>query len=220
MALALFDLDNTLLNGDSDHGWGMFLATAGIVDPIQQKIKQDFFYEQYLSGELDIYEFCEYQFEVLANNSLEDLKAWHSQFMHDVIEPMITSGKAELLDKHRALGDEIVIITATNDFVTAPIAKRLDVPNLLATTAEFDGERYTGKLSGTPCFQDGKITRLEKWLAQQDRKLDKESLRGSYFYSDSINDLPLLELVETPVAVTPDDKLRQHALNLRWDIID
>jgi len=140
--------------------------------------------------------------------------------MRDVIEPMILTGKANLLERHRTNGDEIVIITATNDFVTTPIAERLGVTNLLATTAEFDGKRYTGKLSGTPCFQDGKIKRLEQWLAEKDRKLDKETLKGSHFYSDSINDLPLLKLVETAIAVTPDDKLRQHALDLGWDIID
>lgn len=220
MALALFDLDNTLLNGDSDHGWGMYLAEIGAVDPIEQKEKQDFFYQQYLDGELNIEEFCEYQFQILASTPLVKLNEWHNGFMEAVIKPMIQSGKAGLLDKHREAGDEILIITATNDFVTTPIAKLLGVDTILATTAEFDGYRFTGKLSGTPCFQDGKIKRLEQWLENQGRQLTDETLAGSYFYSDSINDLPLLEIVETPIAVTPDEKLRKHAVDHNWDIID
>lgn len=219
MALALFDLDNTLLNGDSDHGWGMFLAEVGAVDPVQQKAKQDYFYQQYLAGTLDILEFCEYQFEVLANTSIKQLKVWHAQFMAEVIEPMIESGKRELLIKHQEAGDTIAIITATNDFVTAPIASRLGVETILATTAEFIDGRYTGKVAGTPCFQTGKITRLQQWLESNGSGLE-DSLKGSTFYSDSINDLPLLELVENPVAVTPDDKLRAHAQELHWPIID
>lgn len=219
MALALFDLDNTLLNGDSDHGWGMFLASVGAVDPELQKHKQDYFYQQYQSGELDIYEFCEFQFEVLANTPLEQLKAWHSNFMDSVIEPMIESGKASLLAKHQNAGDTVVIITATNDFVTTPIAKRLGVETILATTAEFKDGKFTGKVAGTPCFQGGKILRLDQWLASQGINL-ADAMKGSFFYSDSINDLPLLEQVETPIAVTPDDKLRSHAEKLHWQIID
>ncbi len=215
MALALFDLDNTLLNGDSDHGWGMYLASVGAVDPVVQQQKQDYFYQQYLDGTLNITEFCEYQFEVLANTPLAQLNEWHQGFMQDVIEPMITSGKAHLLDKHRAAGDDIVIITATNDFVTAPIAKRLGVDTLLATTAEFIDGKYTGNVSGTPCFQEGKITRLMQWLQNNDKVF-----ADSVFYSDSINDLPLLEKVDTPIAVTPDDRLRAHAEKLHWQIID
>lgn len=219
MALALFDLDNTLLNGDSDHGWGMFLASVGAVDPIQQKKRQDYFYQQYLDGELDAYEFCKYQFEVLSNTPTEQLQAWHAQFMAEVIEPMIESGKADLLTKHQQAGDTILIITATNDFVTTPIATRLGVDTLIATTAEFKNGKYTGEVEGVPCFQDGKITRLRQWLKSQDLD-EKDALQGSTFYSDSINDLPLLELVDNPVAVTPDDKLRAHAEKLHWPIID
>jgi len=127
MALALFDLDNTLLNGDSDHAWGMYLAKIGAVDAQEQKIKQDYFYQQYLDGTLDIYEFCEFQFSVLAQTPLSQLKEWHDDYMRTMIEPMITTGKADLIEKHRVVGDDIIIITATNDFVTAPIAKRLGV---------------------------------------------------------------------------------------------
>lgn len=215
MALALFDLDNTLLNGDSDHSWGMYLAEIGAVDPEIQKQKQDFFYQQYLAGELDIYEFCEFQFSVLTQHSLEQLHTWRADFLKTVIEPMILNGKAELLERHREVGDDLIIITATNDFVTAPIAKRLNVPTLIATQAEVINGVYTGKLSGTPCYQAGKVSRLNTWLDQQGKKFE-----NSYFYSDSINDLPLLELVDTPIAVTPDNRLRAHAQQLNWQIID
>lgn len=215
MALALFDLDNTLLNGDSDHGWGMYLAKVGAVDAVEQKIKQDEFYQQYLNGILDIHEFCEYQFSVFTQHSIEQLKYWHADFMLNVIEPMVTTGKASLLKKHRDNGDDIVIITATNDFVTAPIAKRLGVDTLIATQAEIINGQFTGKLKGTPCFQNGKVTRLNQWLESNGKAFE-----NSFFYSDSINDLPLLELVDTPIAVTPDDRLRAHAQKHHWKIID
>ena len=215
MALALFDLDNTLLNGDSDHGWGMYLAEVGAVDPVEQKQKQDHFYQQYLDGKLDIFEFCEYQFSVFTRYPLQQLYRWRSEFMTEVIEPMIENGKPELIEKHREAGDDILIITATNDFVTAPIAERLGVPTLLATQAEFIDGVYTGKVAGTPCFQGGKVTRLEEWVQNNDKELT-----DSIFYSDSINDLPLLEVVDTPIAVTPDDRLREHAEKLHWEIID
>jgi len=215
MALALFDLDNTLLNGDSDHAWGMYLAKIGAVDPEEQKTKQDYFYQQYTQGTLDIYEFCEFQFSVLAQTPLSQLKEWHDDYMSTMIEPMIETGKANLIEKHRAAGDDIVIITATNDFVTAPIAKRLEVETLIATQAEYVNGSFTGQVKGTPCFQDGKILRLNEWLKQENKKME-----DSYFYSDSINDLPLLKVVDQAIAVTPDDKLRAHALEVGWPIID
>lgn len=215
MALALFDLDNTLLNGDSDHAWGMFLVEIGAVNAAEHSAKQEYFYQQYLDGSLDIHEFCEFQFRVYAENTLEQLQIWQQQFMHEIIEPMVNSGKSELVETHRAAGDELLIITATNDFITTPIAKRLGVDTLIATQAEFSDGRYTGKLTGVPCFQDGKVTRLKQWLDNT-----QLSLAGSYFYSDSINDLPLLEIVSHPIAVTPDDKLRRHAEQLHWQIID
>lgn len=215
MALALFDLDNTLLNGDSDHSWGLYLAEIGAVDRELHEAKQDLFYQQYLAGELDIQQFCDFQFAILTQHPLDQLYAWRADFLNTVIEPMILNGKADLLEKHRDAGDEILIITATNDFITAPIAERLGVPTLLATQAEFIDGAYTGKLNGTPCYQAGKVSRLNTWLNQQGKRLE-----NSYFYSDSINDLPLLELVDIPIAVTPDDKLRAHALAANWQIID
>jgi len=215
VALALFDLDNTLLNGDSDHAWGMYLAKIGAVNADAQKEKQDYFYKQYLAGTLDILEFCEFQFSVLTKHSIDQLNAWHKDFMSYEIEPMIASGKAHLLDKHREAGDDILIITATNDFITRPIADRLKVDTLIATQAEFINGRFTGKVAGTPCFQAGKIARLEEWL-----NINKKPFQNSYFYSDSINDLPLLEKVDTPIAVTPDDSLRKHAQTHNWEIID
>lgn len=215
MALALFDLDNTLLNGDSDHGWGMFLAKVGAVDAAEQKDQQDKFYQQYQDGVLNILEFCEFQFSVLTQYSAAQLDEWHAQFMLEIIEPMIKSGKADLLEKHKKAGDDIIIITATNDFVTGPIASRLGVDTLIATEAEKVNGLFTGRVAGTPCFQNGKVTRLNEWL-----KANGKIFRDSYFYSDSINDLPLLELVDTPIAVTPDDRLRAHAKKLHWQIID
>jgi len=215
VALALFDLDNTLLNGDSDHAWGMYLAQIGAVDADLQKEKQDYFYQQYLSGNLDIFEFCEFQFSVYTKYSLEQLNVWHQDFMSSVIEPMIESGKSNLLDKHREADDDILIITATNNFITEPIAKRLGVDTLIATQAEFVNGAFTGKVAGTPCFQDGKITRLNEWLDKNNKRFE-----NSYFYSDSINDLPLLKIVDTPIAVTPDDSLREYAKSHLWQIID
>lgn len=215
MALALFDLDNTLLNGDSDHSWGLYLAAIGVVDANEQQRRQDQFYQQYVDGVLDIYEFCEYQFSVYTQFSLDQLHRWRDEFIQTVIEPMIQSGKPELLDSHRDAGDDILIITATNDFITRPIADRLGVKTLLATQAEFVNGRYTGKVSGTPCYQDGKVARLQEWLLQNNKRLD-----DSTFYSDSINDLPLLEVVQTPIAVTPDERLRAHAEKYQWQIID
>jgi len=215
VALALFDLDNTLLNGDSDHSWGMYLADIGAVDPKRQKEKQDFFYQQYLAGELNIHEFCEFQFSVLTRNSIEQLHKWRHDFLDTVIEPMIQNGKADLLKPHQEAGDDILIITATNDFITAPIAERLNVPTLIATQAELVDGKYTGKVTGTPCYQAGKITRLNQWLKEHNKEF-----KDTTFYSDSINDLPLLELVDRPVVVTPDDKLRAHAIERNWTIID
>ena len=214
MALAIFDLDNTLLHGDSDHAWGEFLVQKGIVEEASFKEANDHFYEQYKQGKLDIFEYLHFALEPLTQHSLEQLHAWHQEFMSEIIEPMILPKAEELLAKHKALNDYILIITATNLFVTEPIAKRLGVDAILASDPEFIDGKYTGKVAGTPCFQDGKVTRLKAWLKDNDH-----SLSGSYFYSDSHNDLPLLEMVEKPVVVDADETLLQHAQDNEWPII-
>lgn len=215
MSLAIFDLDNTLLNGDSDHAWGEFLCEKGIVDADEYSRANDYFYEQYKNGGLDIFEFLSFALKPLAEIEPEELNKLHQQFMQEKIEPIILPKAEELLAKHKEQGDFLLIITATNHFVTGPIAKRLGVDEIIATDPEQIDGRYTGKVAGTPCFQDGKVTRLNSWLEKQGH-----SLEGSYFYSDSHNDLPLLERVTYPVAVNPDDILEEHANNSLWPVLD
>lgn len=203
MSLAIFDLDNTLLNGDSDHAWGEFLCRRGIVDEAHYRASNDHFLRQYQQGTLDIHEFLNFALRPLADHPREQLAEWHAEFMHSCIEPMILPRAEALLEEHRARGDFLLIITATNSFVTAPIAQRLGVDELLATEPEELDGRFTGRVAGTPCFQQGKVERLHRWLADREHRLE-----GSSFYSDSRNDLPLLELVDHPVAVNPDPVLR------------
>lgn len=214
MSLAIFDLDNTLLNGDSDHAWGEFLCEQGIVDATEYSQKNDYFFTQYQQGTLDIYEFLEFALRPLAELSVDRLSELHAQFMQVKVEPMILTKSLSLLQKHRDQGDFLLIITATNHFVTAPIAARLGVDAILATDPEIINGCYTGKVAGTPCFQSGKVTRLHHWL-----KETNHSLQGSSFYSDSRNDLPLLELVDHPVAVDADDALTHTAKQKGWPII-
>ncbi len=215
MSLAIFDLDNTLLNGDSDHAWGEFLCEKGIVDADEYSRANDYFYEQYKNGGLDIFEFLSFALKPLAEIESEELNRLHQQFMQEKIEPIILPKAEELLAKHKEQGDFLLIITATNHFVTGPIAKRLGVDEIIATDPEQIDGRYTGKVAGTPCFQDGKVTRLNSWLEKQGHSLEE-----SYFYSDSHNDLPLLERVTYPVAVNPDDILEEHANNNLWPVLD
>ena len=214
MALAIFDLDNTLLAGDSDYLWGQFLVQQNLVDGEFYEKENQRFYDKYKRGELDINEFLAFSLQPLAKMPMEKLQALHQQFMAQSIEPILLSKAAALLDKHRQQGDFLLIITATNRFVTAPIADRLGVDDLLATDAEIVNNRYTGQPTGIPCFQDGKVKRLNSWLAQTGHNME-----GSWFYSDSHNDLPLLEQVNNPVAVDPDDTLSQHAEMRGWPII-
>lgn len=214
MRLALFDLDNTLLVGDSDHGWGNWLCEKGIVDNDYYQAKNDEFHKNYIAGTLDINEYLNFCLEILGKTSRDQLNVWHQHFMQEVIEPIILKKGEELLAKHRQQGDKLVIITATNRFVTAPIAKRLGVDDLIATECEMIDDRYTGKTTGVPSFQQGKVTRLNDWLVHHNA-----NLTDSYFYSDSINDLPLLSLVDNPVVVDPDDSLRKEAMQRHWPII-
>lgn len=212
MTLALFDLDNTLLAGDSDHAWGEFLAEKGHVDAEAYAHANDRFFADYQAGTLNINAFCQFVFAVLARNTSDTLAQWHAEFMRERIEPMLLPKAQALLEKHRQLGHTLVIITATNQFVTGPIAQRLGVEHLIATQPEQDANgQYTGQVLGVPCFQEGKITRLEAWLKDHD-----DSLNGSWFYSDSRNDLPLLERVTHPVAVDADPILSGIADERGW----
>ena len=214
MALAIFDLDNTLLSDDSDYLWGQFLAQQGLVDTKTYERENQRFYDEYKAGTLDIFEFLEFSLRPLSENSIEDLEQLHLKFMDKSIRPKITSAARNKVEEHRQAGDTLLIITATNAFITAPIAVELGIENLLATEPEIIDGRYTGKVKGTPCFKEGKVVRLESWLKQTGL-----NLANSYFYSDSHNDLPLLEQVTTPIAVDPDDTLRQHAIMKGWEII-
>ncbi|QMV63005.1 HAD superfamily hydrolase (TIGR01490 family) [Ectopseudomonas oleovorans] len=214
MRLALFDLDNTLLAGDSDHSWGEFVCQRGLVDAAEYLARNDAFYADYCAGKLDVIAYQNFSQAILGRSDMAQLDQWHREFMAEVIEPIILAKGEALLAEHRAAGDKLVIITATNRFVTGPIAKRLGVETLIATECGMRDGRYTGLISGTPCYQTGKITRLHEWLAQTDYSLD-----GAYFYSDSRNDLPLLEAVANPVAVDPDDVLRATAIERGWPVI-
>ncbi len=214
MALAIFDLDNTLIAGDSDHSWGVFLVEKNLVDAETYRLANDRFYADYKNGCLDIRAYLKFSLAPLTHHSAEQLAALHSEFMEQHIEPLMLPKAAELLRQHRDRGDHLLIITATNGFVTRPIAKRLGVDDILATDPEFIDGRYTGDFVGTPCFQAGKITHLHEWL-----KTNEHSLEGAYFYSDSINDLPLLEQVDNPVAVDPDDRLAAIAEQRGWQVI-
>jgi HAD superfamily hydrolase (TIGR01490 family) len=212
--LALFDLDNTLLGGDSDHAWGDYLCKRGIVDASVYQARNDAFYADYLAGQLDVKAYQDFCQELLGRSEMAQLAEWHREFMSDCIEPMILAKGEALLAEHHKAGDRVVIITATNRFITAPIAARLGVETLLATECEMIDGRYTGRTTDVPCFKEGKVIRLNRWLAETGL-----SLAGSSFYSDSINDLPLLEQVASPCAVDPDPTLRAEAEKRGWPII-
>jgi HAD superfamily hydrolase (TIGR01490 family) len=214
MRLALFDLDNTLLGGDSDHAWGDYLCERGILDTATYKTRNDEFYQDYLAGTLNLTDYLNFTLEILGRTEMAQLDEWHRDFMRDCIEPIILPKALELIARHREAGDKLVVITATNRFVTGPIVERLGIDTLLATECEVADGRYTGRTTGVPCFREGKVTRLNMWLEENGLSLD-----DSYFYSDSLNDLPLLEQVANPVAVDPDPKLRAEAEQRGWPVI-
>lgn len=214
MRLALFDLDNTLLGGDSDHAWGDYLCERGILDAATYKTRNDEFYQDYLAGTLDLTAYLNFTLEILGRTDMAQLDEWHRDFMRDCIEPIMLPKALELIAKHREAGDKLVVITATNRFVTAPIVAKLGIDTLLATECEIVDGRYTGRTTDVPCFREGKVTRLNRWLEENQLSLD-----DSYFYSDSLNDLPLLEKVANPVAVDPDPKLRAEAESRGWPVI-
>ena len=214
MSLAIFDLDNTLLSIDSDHAWGEFLVEQGAVDPVAYREANERFLADYNAGTLDMAAFLEMALKPLAENTPEQLAAWHQQFMASKIEPHILPKAEELLARHRTKGDTLLIITATNRFITGPIAERLGVDDLIAVEPEMVDGRYTGRVDGVPSYREGKVIRLQAWLEAQDITMD-----GAWFYSDSHNDLPLLEKVDPPVAVDPDDTLRKVAEERHWRIM-
>ncbi len=219
MNLALFDLDNTLLTGDSDFEWAQFLISRGVVDRELQEAKNLQFYEQYKAGTLDIHEFLDFQLAPLTRHPRPELDAWHDEYMARHIRPIIGAPARQLVGKHLANGDLCAIVTATNSFVTGPIAREFGIPHLIGTTPAVNPENgaFSGKPQGTPAFQGGKITRVESWL--ESLGLWWGSFADSYFYSDSHNDLPLMGKVSVPVAVDPDDTLRRHAAAHGWTIL-
>jgi len=218
MKLALFDLDNTLLNGDSDFEWSQFLIRIGVLDGELFAAQNLKFYEQYKAGTLDIFEFLDFQLKPLSRHPRSTLDAWHQQFMSESIMPMVTQASRDLVARHQASGDVCVIITATNSFVTAPIAKVFGIDYLIATEPEQKHGEFTGAVAGVPSFKAGKITRLNDWLGERGWTLD--SFADTIFYSDSHNDLPLMQLVQHPVAANPDDTLRAYAQQHAWPIMN
>lgn len=215
MRLALFDLDNTLLAGDSDFEWAQFLIEKGVLDREVYEARNQTFYDQYKAGTLDIHEFLDFQLKPLARHPRSQLDAWHGEFMRTRIVPMVARGTPALLAKHK--DDVCVIVTATNSFVTGPIAAHLGVAHLIATDPEQVEGEFTGRVAGLPSFREGKVRRLDEWLAG--RGASWADVAESWFYSDSLNDLPLLERVHHPVAVDPDPTLRSHAETRGWPVL-
>ena len=214
MSVALFDLDNTLLAGDSDYLWGCFLAEQGIVNRDDYERENRRFYDEYRAGRLDIHEFLRFQLRPLAEHDMPTLRRWRAHYLEEKIVPILLPKARALIDGHRERGDLPVIITATNRFITAPIAALFGVEQLLATEPEVANGRYTGGITDIPCFQEGKVLKLAVWL-----ETHRQTLDDSWFYSDSHNDLPLLGKVAHPVAVDPDEILRSHAEKHGWPAI-
>ena len=214
MGLALFDLDNTLIAGDSDYLWGCFLVEQGIVDGKLYESENQRFYDLYKIGKLDIHEFHRFQLKILTQHSMETLEQWRSRYIEEKITPVLLAKAEALIEQHRQQQDTLVVITATNRFITGPIAELYNIQHLLATEPEIINGRYSGAITGVPCFQDGKVEQLESWLEARQLTLD-----DSWFYSDSHNDLPLLNRVSHPVAVDPDEILKQHAEEHGWPVI-
>ena len=217
MKLALFDLDNTLLAGDSDFEWAQFLIAKGVLDREVQEARNIEFYEQYKAGTLDIFAFLDFQLAPLTRHPREELDAWRDEFLASRIRPLITSAARALVKRHLDDACLTAIVTATNSFVTGPIAREFGIPHLVATVPAQNEGRFTGKPRGAPAFKEGKIERVDAWLESQG--LWWGNFERSWFYSDSHNDLPLMSRVTDPVAVDPDDRLRQHAGRQGWPII-
>lgn len=217
MHLALFDLDNTILAGDSDFQWGQFLIEEGLLDHETHLAENLQYYEDYKAGKLDIVAFLKFQLKPLSEHPRAELDALHARYMERKVRPMMTEKAKALIEKHRAQGDLLAVITATNSFVTKPIAAAYGIEHLIGTTPEeIDGE-FTGRVTGVPSYKEGKVTRLQQWLAAQGKTM--QDFEAIWFYSDSHNDLPLLLLVDHPVAVDPDPTLEAYALGRGWPII-
>jgi HAD superfamily hydrolase (TIGR01490 family) len=212
--LALFDLDNTILAGDSDYNWSRFLIQEGYLDGAIHAEKNEKFYADYKAGTLDIFAFVEFQFKPLARNPRTVLNQLLKKYVEEVIKPMITEKARALVKRHQDEGDLIIVITATNSFITRPIAELFGIENLIGTDPEEKEGEFTGKVSGLPSFKEGKVTRLEAWL--KGKNLSLASFENSYFYSDSHNDLPLMQKVTHPVAVDSDDILSEYAKSKGW----
>ena len=217
MNLTLFDLDNTLIACDSDYEWGQFLVDRGVLDRNTYEAQNAAFYEQYKAGTLDIHEFLGFALRPLAEHAPQDLERWHAEFMAARIRPAMGAPAKALVQRHLAAGDLCAVVTATNSFVTGPIAREFGVPHLVATEPERSAGRFTGRVAGVPCFREGKIVRVEAWLAEQGHRL--RDFPQSTFYSDSHNDLPLLDLVTHPTAVDPDPKLAAIARARGWPAV-
>jgi HAD superfamily hydrolase (TIGR01490 family) len=213
MTLALFDLDNTLLSGDSDYEWGQFLVKKDLVDKKDYEVANMRFYEQYKQGVLDIYEWSAFTFKPLSEHSMGALALLHSEYMQQVIKPLMGDIAKSVIESHRQQGHTLLVITATNSFVARPIVNAFGIEYLIATEAKIVNGRYSTEVEGIPCFNTGKVERLNAWLTE-----NNESLENSYFYSDSHNDLPLLEQVTHPIVVDPDDKLATIAKQRGWQV--
>ena len=214
MPLAIFDLDNTLIAGDSDHGWGEFLVRKGKVDSNHYKTMNDQFYADYEAGCLDIYAYLEFSLEPLTRIPRSELLLLRQTFIHEVTAPMMLNKAHSLLEKHRQAADRLLVITSTNRFIAEPICEALGIDSLIATEPEIIDDCFSGQIVGIPSYGEGKVTRFNQWLYD-----NQERSEGSYFYSDSINDLPLLLEVANPIAVDPDAQLREQAQNRGWEII-
>ena len=217
MDLVLFDLDNTLLAGDSDFEWAQFLISKGVLDKEVHEARNQVFYDQYKAGTLDIFEFLDFQLKPLARHSRAQLDAWHREFMDTRIRPIMTPQARALVKSQLDAGAIVAVVTATNSFVTGPIVRAFGIPHLVATVPAQENGAFTGKPRGTPAFKSGKIERVEGWL--ESLGLWWDSFENSSFYSDSHNDLPLMNMVGNPVAVDPDDTLRAHAIAQSWPVI-
>ena len=214
MRLAIFDIDNTLIAGDSDLLWGEFLCERNYVDSNVYKAEHEKYYKDYLSGKLDINNFLKFQLKVLGENDLNLLKKWRKDFFEEKIRPVILPKAYQLIDKHRNQNHDLLIITATNRFIVEPIASEFKIENIIACEPEIYNEQFTGKFTGTPSYAEGKVERFNDWLKTIGRRLEE-----SWFYSDSHNDIPLMKEVNHPVAVDPDDSLKNEAIKMDWPII-